>query len=95
MRDDLRPNGQLYLPGSGTEGASFWATICDLCTKRGPDDETGCRILAASFCGPVAEWTWQDGKPTCSAFQAELRLGIDGEPLPEPDPRQLVMKVKP
>ena len=88
-------DGEKFHPSNGTEGAAFWADTCDCCKKRGDNDETGCPILASSFLGDVKEWTWQGGKPTCSAFEAEPRLGIDGEPLPEPDPRQLVMEVRP
>ena len=49
----------------------------------GPEDETGCPVLAASFTGEV--WVWRDGKPTCAEFRP-LPPGPD-EPPPF-DPRQ-------
>lgn len=86
-------DGAPYYPSSGAAGREFIIAACDHCCKEGPDDERGCNILAASFIGPVPEWQYQDGKPTCTAFMEEPRLGIDGEPLPEPDPRQMTLEV--
>ena len=70
-----------YRPANGSEGMRFMARFCDRCAKEEYDErhpEKGCRILAATMAFDVDdeeypdEWTYdQDGKPTCTAFEAE------------------------
>ena len=82
-------NGKPYLPSNGTEGMRFRAEWCDVCEWLGEDDETGCAILAGSFCGEVPQWTWVGGRPSCSEFKP---WPPDPNGMPPPvDPRQTSM----
>lgn len=82
-----------FHPSNGTEGCIFMSDWCSECRKQGDVEEPDCDILVKTFMGPVPEWQYQGGKPTCTAFEKLPVLGIDGEPLPEPDPRQLRIEV--
>jgi len=85
-------NGKPFVPSNGSEGMVFHADWCDRCVWRGEDDESGCAILTASFCGEVPQWTWQGGRPTCSEFKEHEFDGLADVPLE--DPRQLVITME-
>ncbi len=92
------PDGTLWTPSNRTDFMAFQEAICGCCANYVEKPETGgwdCKhgLLTDMFCDlrEVTEWTWQGGQPTCSKC---IPLGIDGEPLPEPDPRQMTMEVE-
>jgi hypothetical protein len=66
-----------YQPSSGCEGADFINEFCSNCVHMGPQDETGCQILAKTFRYSVEdeeypnEWQIKDGRAVCVAFEKE------------------------
>jgi len=67
-----------YLPSNGSEGAGFFENWCCHCARDKAmregvdfdecDDNEVCGIIAAAFRGPVAEWIYKNGEPTCTAY---------------------------
>ena len=88
-------DGSPYIPSNTLEGMTFIDEWCCRCASMGPEDETGCRFLAASFMGALggadSGWLWQDGMPTCPHF---ITLPPGPDDPPAPDPRQQALALE-
>lgn len=98
-----------YHPSNGTEGMGFMESFCDQCLHQNPDPDPkyskpkNCEIhMLTMLYYPnqpeyPKEWTYKDGKPTCTKFQ-KWDWNNDGDPddpdnpkapPPPPDPNQI------
>lgn len=68
----------LYRPANGFEAMEFMERWCDRCAHQDAEDECGnegCGILAAATLFAItdgaypSEWRYEDGEPTCKAFE--------------------------
>ena len=63
---------KLYRPANGTEGSFFEASFCDRCKS---DVNQDCEIHLNAMLYEKEdeeypkEWRYQNGKPTCTAFE--------------------------
>ena len=61
--------GRYYYPSNGWEGGDFQERWCVPCKNDANND---CRILTASYMGPVVQWVYgEDGTPKCTAFEVD------------------------
>jgi len=62
----------LYIPGSGTEGADFQSQWCDQCQRDAVYRLTGsdsCEVLMqAIVTGSAPQWVVRDGVPMCTSY---------------------------